>query len=64
MRGNSCATLADSCAIASREVANRTLEYIAVHYFEKYAIIAFLDDVEDLPGEEGARLPEQTEQQP
>jgi len=51
-------------AIASPKVANRILEYIAEHYFDNYAMIAFLDDVEVLPGENGARLPEQPGKQP
>jgi nitrogen regulatory protein P-II 2 len=37
--------------IATPEVALRILEYIAQHYFDKYAMIAFLDDVEVLYGE-------------
>jgi len=37
--------------IATLEVAHRILEHIAQHYFEKYAMIAFLDDVEVLRGE-------------
>jgi nitrogen regulatory protein P-II 2 len=37
--------------IASPEVAHRILEYIAERYFENYAMIAYLDDVEVLSGE-------------
>jgi nitrogen regulatory protein PII len=40
--------------IASPEVAHRILEHIAQHYFENYAIIAYLDDVEVLRGEKFA----------
>lgn len=37
--------------IATPEVAERILEHMAEHYFENYAMIAFLDDVEVLRGE-------------
>jgi nitrogen regulatory protein P-II 2 len=37
--------------IATSEVAHRILEYVAKHYFENYAMIAFIDDVEVLQGE-------------
>ena len=37
--------------VGTPEVAQRILEHIADHYFEKYAMIAFLDDVEVLRGE-------------
>jgi nitrogen regulatory protein P-II 2 len=50
-------------AIATPEVANRILEYVAEHYLANYAMIAFLDDVEVLPGENGARFREQPEVQ-
>jgi nitrogen regulatory protein P-II 2 len=34
--------------IATPEVAQRIFEHVAAHYFENYAMIAFLDDVEVL----------------
>jgi nitrogen regulatory protein P-II 2 len=37
--------------IATAEVAQRILEHIAKNYFDKYAMIGFLDDVEVLYGE-------------
>ncbi len=37
--------------IATPEVAQRILDHIAKHYFDNYAMIAFLDDVEVLRGE-------------
>jgi nitrogen regulatory protein PII len=37
--------------IATAEVAERILKHIAQHYFDNYAMIAFLDDVEVLRGE-------------
>jgi len=37
--------------IATPEVAQRILEHVAQTYFEHYAVIAFLDDVEVLRGE-------------
>jgi nitrogen regulatory protein PII len=37
--------------IATPEVARRILEHIVQHYFDEYAMIAFLDDVEVLRGE-------------
>ena len=43
--------------IATPEVAQRILEHIAQHYFDNYAMIAFLDDVEVLRGEKfGAKM--------
>jgi nitrogen regulatory protein PII len=43
--------------IATPEVAERILEHIAQHYFDNYAMIAFLDDVEVLRGEKfGAKM--------
>lgn len=43
--------------IATPEVAQRILEHIAQHYFDNYAMIAFLDDVEVLRGEKfGAKV--------
>jgi len=46
--------------IATPELAQRIIEHIAQHYFENYAMIAFLDEVEVLRGEKfGAKtLPE------
>jgi nitrogen regulatory protein PII len=42
--------------IATSEVAHRIIEFVSTQYFEKYAMIAFLDDVEVLQGEKfGAR---------
>ena len=40
--------------IATPELAQRILEHVAQHYFENYAMIAFLDDVEVLRGEKFA----------
>jgi nitrogen regulatory protein PII len=37
--------------IATPEVAYKILEHMAANYFEQYAMIAFLDDVEVLRGE-------------
>jgi hypothetical protein len=37
--------------IATPEVAHRILEHVAQHYFDKYAIIAYMDDVEVIRGE-------------
>lgn len=37
--------------IATPEVAHRILEHVARHYFDDYAMIAFLTDVEVLRGE-------------
>ena len=43
--------------IATPEVAQRILEHVAEHYFDNYAINAFLDDVEVLRGEKfGAKI--------
>jgi nitrogen regulatory protein P-II 2 len=43
--------------IATPEVAHRILEHIAKNYFDKYAMIAFLSDVEVLRGEKfGAKV--------
>jgi len=44
--------------IATAEVAQQIMEHVAKHYFENYAMIAFLDDVEVLRGEKfGASVP-------
>jgi nitrogen regulatory protein P-II 2 len=37
--------------IATPEVAHKILDHVATHYFEKYAMIAYLDDVQVLQGE-------------
>jgi len=37
--------------IATPEVAHKILEHVATHYFDKYAMIAYLEDVEVLKGE-------------
>ena len=37
--------------IATAELAHRILEHVAKNYFEHYATIAYLDDVEVLRGE-------------
>ncbi len=37
--------------IATREIAEGILQHVAQNYFEKYAMIAFLDDVEVLQGQ-------------
>jgi len=37
--------------IAAAEVAQKILAHVATHYFEQYAMIALLDDVEVLRGE-------------
>lgn len=37
--------------IATSEVAHKILEHVATHYFDKYAMIAYLDDVQVLQGE-------------
>jgi len=43
--------------IATREVAELILKYVAENYFDKYAMIAFLSDVEVLQGEKfGAKI--------
>ena len=43
--------------IATPEVANRIFEHVAANYFENYAMIAFLDDVEVLRGKKfGAKI--------
>jgi nitrogen regulatory protein P-II 2 len=43
--------------IATPEVAEQIFQHIADHYFENYAMIAFLDDVEVLRGEKfGAKV--------
>jgi nitrogen regulatory protein P-II 2 len=43
--------------IATAEVAGKILEYIAEHYLNNYAMIAFLSDVEVLQGEKfGAKV--------
>jgi len=36
--------------IATPELAQQIIEHVAKHYFETYAMIAFLDDVEVLRG--------------
>lgn len=43
--------------IANAEVAHRILEHVAEHYFDNYAMIAFLDDVEVLQGEKFGATP-------
>jgi nitrogen regulatory protein PII len=40
--------------IATPELAHRVLDHIAQNYFENYAMIAFLDDVEVVRGEKFA----------
>jgi nitrogen regulatory protein PII len=43
--------------IATSEVAQQILDHVAKHYFERYAMIVFLDDVEVFQGEKfGAKL--------
>ncbi len=43
--------------ITTPEVAERILNHIEAHYFNNYAMIAFLDDVEVLRGEKfGAKV--------
>ena len=43
--------------IATSEVATRILEHVAQNYFDNYAMIAFLSDVEVLQGEKfGAKV--------
>ncbi len=43
--------------IATPEVAERIMQYIAQHYFDQYAMIVFLHDVEVLRGEKfGAKI--------
>jgi nitrogen regulatory protein P-II 2 len=37
--------------IATAEVARKILAHVATHYFEKYAMIAYLDEIEVLQGE-------------
>ncbi len=37
--------------IATSEVAHQIIEHVAKNYFEKYAMIAFIDDVEVLQGD-------------
>jgi nitrogen regulatory protein P-II 2 len=45
--------------VATEKVAHRILQHIAENYFENYAMIAFLDDVEVLRGEKfGAQFPQ------
>jgi nitrogen regulatory protein P-II 2 len=45
--------------IATAEVAQSILEHVAKNYFEQYALIALIDDVEVLNGEKfGANPPE------
>jgi nitrogen regulatory protein P-II 2 len=40
--------------IAAREVAHKILEHVAENYFEDYAMIGFIDDVEVLEGQQFA----------
>lgn len=40
--------------IASREVAQKILEHVSDKYFEDYAMIGFIDDVEVLEGQQFA----------
>ncbi|HYA63643.1 MAG TPA: hypothetical protein VED66_10585 [Candidatus Sulfotelmatobacter sp.] len=48
--------------ITTPEAAQRILEHLAQHYFDNYAMIAFLDDVEVLRGEKfGANVVDQME---
>jgi nitrogen regulatory protein P-II 2 len=43
--------------ICTADLAGRILEHIAQNYFEKYAMIAFVDDVQVIRGEKfGAKL--------
>jgi nitrogen regulatory protein P-II 2 len=43
--------------IATPELAGRILEHVAENYFDKYAMIAFLSDVEVIQGEKfGAKI--------
>ena len=46
--------------IAAPDVAQKILEHVALHYFDNYAMIAFIDDVEVLRGDKfvAAVLPE------
>jgi Nitrogen regulatory protein P-II len=37
--------------IAAPDVAQKILEHVALHYFDNYAMIAFMDDVEVLRGD-------------
>jgi nitrogen regulatory protein PII len=37
--------------ISTREIAQQIIEHVAKNYFDKYAMIAFLDDVEVLQGQ-------------
>jgi nitrogen regulatory protein P-II 2 len=37
--------------IAASDVAQKILEHVALHYFNNYAMIAFMDDVEVLRGD-------------
>ena len=37
--------------IATADVARQIIEHVAKNYFEKYAMIAFIDDVEVLQGD-------------
>ena len=37
--------------IASPDVAQKILEHVSLHYFDNYAMIAFIDDVEVLRAE-------------
>lgn len=44
--------------ICSAELADRILEYVAQNYFENYAMIAFVDDVQVIRGEKfGSQTP-------
>ena len=43
--------------IATPETAHRILDHVAANYFEKYAMIAYLDDVEVLRGEKFGAKP-------
>ncbi|MGB7496515.1 MAG: hypothetical protein WBR26_17740 [Candidatus Acidiferrum sp.] len=45
--------------IATQEIAHRILQHISDNYFHKYAMIAFIDDVEVLQGHKfGAKASE------
>lgn len=43
--------------IASRDVAQKILEHVAKSYFDDYAMIGFIDDVEVLEGQQFAGRP-------
>jgi nitrogen regulatory protein P-II 2 len=44
--------------IATSEVAHKILEHVAAQYFERYAMIAYLEAVDVVQGEKfGAKLP-------